>query len=197
MTPTQWGSGDDPERTEVVRRQPPAVDPDKTVVIASSHGAPDETTTPVVPPYPPARPAPSGYAVGAYRHQRGQYPVAPPPIPLARRGHGSLWAVLAIGAVGLSVAAVLLVLRVGPIKSLTADKLNITAAQAGVRNVLADPATGYGLAGVKDVVCNHGVDPTIVKHATFTCDLTINGHQAQATVTFVGDNGTYSVGRPE
>ncbi|MGB6209201.1 MAG: hypothetical protein WBF82_19870, partial [Mycobacterium sp.] len=169
MTPTQWGSGDDPERTEVVRRQPPpAGDPDKTVVIASSHGAPDETTTPVTPTNPPAPPAPSGYAVGAYGHQLGHYPVASPPIHPARRGRGALWAVLAIWAVALSAGGVLLVLRVGPIKSLTADKLNIATAQAGVRNVLADSATGYGLAGVKDVVCNHGVDPTIVKHAMFT-----------------------------
>jgi uncharacterized protein DUF4333 len=191
MTPTK-GSGDDPERTEVIRRQPPpAVDPDKTVVIAPSHGAADEQTAPVRPTYPPAPP------IGAYPHQLGHFPVAPPPIPHARRGRGSLWAVLAVGAVALSAVAVLLVLRVGPIKTLTADKLNITAAQAGVRNVLADPATGYGLAGVKDIVCNHGVDPTIVKHATFTCDLTINGHRAQATVTFIDDDGTYSIGRPE
>src|SRR5581483_4218869 len=110
MTSKQWGSGDDPERTEVVRRQPPpAVDPDKTVVIASSHGAPDETTHPVPPMYPPAPPAPSGYAVGAYRHPLGHYQVPPPPIPSARRGRGSLWAVLAIGAVALSAADVLLV----------------------------------------------------------------------------------------
>jgi hypothetical protein len=42
-----------------------------------------------------------------------------------------------------------------------------------------------------------GVDPTIFKGTTFTCDLTINGHKAQATVTFIDDHGTYSVGRPE
>ena len=72
MGPTRWGSDDDPERTEVVpqraaRQLPPRdVDPDKTVVIAPSHGAPDETTTPVAPGYPPA---PSGYPVGAYHQQ--------------------------------------------------------------------------------------------------------------------------------
>ncbi|MFZ0906990.1 MAG: DUF4333 domain-containing protein [Mycobacterium sp.] len=200
MGPTRWGSDDDPERTEVVpqraaRQLPPRnVDPDKTVVIAPSHGAPDETTTPVAPGYPPA---PSGYPVGAYHQQLGRYPAPSAPIPPAQRGRGWLWAVLAIGAVALSAVAVLLVLRVGPIKSLTADKLNIAAAQAGVRNVLADPTTGYGLTTVKDVTCNHGVDPTIFKGATFTCDLTINGHKAQATITFIDDDGTYSVGRPE
>jgi Domain of unknown function (DUF4333) len=200
MGPTQRGSDDDPERTDVVRphtgRQlpPPEVDPDKTVVITPSHGAGDETTTPAAPTY---RPAPTGYAVGAYHQQPGQYQAPPAPIPPEQRGRGGLWAVLAIGAVALSAVAVLLVLRVGPMKALTADKLNITAAQAGVHDVLADPTTGYGLADVKDVTCNHGVDPTIFKGATFSCDLTINGHKAQATVTFVDDDGTYSVGRPE
>ncbi len=199
MARTQWGSGDDPERTEVVPgragRQPrPDVDPDKTVVIAPSQGAPEEKTTPVAPRFPPA---PSGYPVGAYHPQLGQYPVPPAPIPPAQIGRGWLWAVLAVGAVVLSAVAVLVVLRVGPIKSLTADKLNIKAAEAGVRNVLTDPTAGYGLAKVNDVICNHGVDPTIFKGHTFTCDLTVNGHQAQATVTFVDDRGSYSVGRPE
>lgn len=200
MAPTQWGSDDDPERTEVVPhrasgQQPPDFDPDKTVVVTPSQVASEETTTPVTPTYPPA---PPGHAVvGAYPQQHGQYPGPPAPMPPARRGHGWLWATLAIGAAALSAVAVLLVLRAGPIKSLTADKLSITAAQAGVRNVLTDPTTGYGLAGVKDVSCNHGVDPTISKGATFTCDLTINGHRAQATITFVDDGGTYSVGRPE
>jgi Domain of unknown function (DUF4333) len=200
MGPTQRGSDDDPERTEVVPQRaagqlpPTDIDPDKTVVIAPSHGVPDETTTPVVPAYPPA---PAGYAVGAYHQPLGQYSAPPAPIPPAQRGRGWLWAVLAISAVALSAVAVLLVFRVGPIKSLTADKLNIVAAQAGVRNVLTDPTTGYGLASVKDVTCNHGVDPTIFKGTTFTCDLTINGHKAQTTVTFTDDDGTYSVGRPE
>jgi hypothetical protein len=180
MAETRWGSGDDPERTEVLRGRaarplPPNADPDKTVVIASS---------PSVPAYPPAPPP--------YHQHLGPYPVPPP-----RGSHGPLWAVLAMGAVVLSAVAVVLVLRAGPIKSLTADKLDITAAQAGVRNVLADPATGYGLAGVNDVTCNHGVDPTIFKGTSFTCGLTINGHQLQTTVTFVDDRGTYSVGRPE
>jgi hypothetical protein len=180
MAGTQWGSGDDPERTEVLRRRtsrplPPSADPDKTVVIASSPG---------VPAYPPAPPP--------YHQHLGPYPVLP-----ARPGRGQLWAVLAIGAVALCAMAVVLIVRAGPIKSLTADRLEITAAQAGVRNVLADPATGYGLAGVNDVTCNHGVDPTIFKGTSFTCELTINGHQLQTTVTFVDDRGTYSVGRPE
>jgi hypothetical protein len=202
LTQTPWGSDDDPERTEVVPRraapQPPRpdIDPDTTVVIGPSRGVPEEMTMPVVPTY---RPAPSGYAVGSYQQRPGQYPPPPPPapIPAARRARGWLWAIPAIGAVVLSALAVLLVVRVGPLKSLTADKLNITAAEVGVRNVLTDATTGYGLARVNDVICNHGVDPTIFRGTTFTCDLTINGHRAQTTVTFVDDDGTYSVGRPE
>jgi hypothetical protein len=194
MARTQWGSGDDPERTEVVsrraaRRPGPDVDPDKTVVIAPSQRTPEETTTPMVPKYPSA---PGGYVAGAY-----PYPPPPAPAPPARRGHGWIWVLLAVGAVVLSCVAVLVVGRVGPVRSLTADKLDINAAEAGVRNVLTDPTAGYGLAKVTDIICNHGVDPTIFKGTAFTCDLTINGHQAQTTVTFVDDDGTYSVGRPE
>lgn len=193
MARTQWGSGDDPERTEVVSRRAahgpgPDVDPDKTVVIGPSQRTPEETTTPMVPRYPPA----PGRYVAAY-----PYPPPPAPVPPARRGRGWLWAVLAASAVVLSFVAVLLVARVGPMKSLTADKLDIKAAEAGVRNVLTDPAAGYGLTKVNEVICNHGVDPTVFKGTTFTCDLTINGHQAQTTVTFIDDDGTYSVGRPE
>lgn len=190
MTRPPWGSDDDPERTEVVprgaaRQLPPrGVDPDKTVVIGPSQHA-------------TYRPTPTGYGVAAYHQQLGQYPLPPAPMPPARRGRGWLWAVFALSAVVLSAAAVLLVTRAGPIKSLTADKLNIQAAQAGVLDVLTDPTAGYGLARVDDVICNHGVDPTIFKGTTFTCELTINGHKAQATVTFVDDHGTYSVGRPE
>jgi hypothetical protein len=198
MTQTPWGS-DDPERTEVVprraaRQPPPHIDPEKTVVIGRSRAVPEETTVPVV---PTCRPAPAGYGVGAYHQQLRRYPPPPAPIPAARRGRGWLWAIPAISAVVLSAVAVLLVVRAGPVKFRTADKLNITAAEAGVRNVLTDATTGYGLAGVNGVSCNQGVEPTVVKGTTFTCDLTINGHQAQTTVTFVDDDGTYSVGRPE
>lgn len=205
MTPTQRGSGDrrwepDPERTEVLSNRDP--DPDQTVVIAPSAGAADERTTPVAPVQP--RPAAPNYPTppGAYNPPMGQFPAPPPPMPphmpsSARRRRGALWRLLAVAAIALSALAVVLVLRVGPMESLTADKLDITAAQAGVQSVLTDPTTGYGLAEVKGVTCNHGVDPTIFKGATFTCDLTIGGHAAQATITFLDEDGTYSVGRPE
>jgi hypothetical protein len=209
MTPTPRGSGDaqpDPERTDVLSQRKPVnpppsnVDPDKTVVIAPSHGAPDERTTPVRPPVPAMPPYPSpptGYPVGGYDQRLGQYGAPPAPMPAARRKRGWLWPLLAVSAIGLSALALLLVLVGGPLKSLTADKLDMTATQAGVRNVLTDPTSGYGLADVKDVTCNHGVDPTIAKGTTFTCDLTISGHPAQVTVRFLDDDGTYSVGRPE
>jgi hypothetical protein len=76
-------------------------------------------------------------------------------------------------------------------------KLDVTAAQTGVAQILSDEANGYGAKNVKDVKCNDGSSPTVKKGDTFDCEVSIDGTKRQVTVTFQDDSGTYEVGRPK
>ncbi|KUI36253.1 hypothetical protein AU194_16200 [Mycobacterium sp. GA-2829] len=77
------------------------------------------------------------------------------------------------------------------------DKLNVTAAQDGVTQILTDKVNGYGFTDVGDVTCNDGQDPEVKQGATFNCDVTIFGATRQVTATFTDDKGTYEVGAPD
>ena len=76
-------------------------------------------------------------------------------------------------------------------------KLDVNAAQSGVQQILTDETNGYGAKNVKDVKCNNGAEP----HRQEGRHLRLRGqhrrHQAQVTVTFQDDKGTYEVGRPK
>ena len=76
-------------------------------------------------------------------------------------------------------------------------KLDVNAAQTGVKQILTDETNGYGAKNVKDVKCNDGQSPTVKKGDTFNCEVSIDGTKRQVTVTFQDDNGTYEVGRPK
>jgi hypothetical protein len=76
-------------------------------------------------------------------------------------------------------------------------KLDVSAAQTGVSQILSDEANGYGAKNVKDVKCNDGASPTVKKGDTFDCEVSIDGTKRQVTVTFQDDSGTYEVGRPK
>lgn len=105
---------------------------------------------------------------------------------------------LLIGAgilVVLIGAAVLLsvVSRLG----LLGDKvLDVSKVQAGVLQVLSDPASGYGANVVTEVSCNNGRNPPAAKGNSFTCDVTVNGAKRRVTVLVSDDHGTYEVDRP-
>lgn len=75
-------------------------------------------------------------------------------------------------------------------------KLDINAAQDGVKKILTDESNGYGVKNVKDVKCNDGTDPEVKSGATFNCAVNIDGTTRTVTVTFKDDKGTYEVGRP-
>lgn len=153
------------------------------------------------PPPQPAIAVPGGYAPAT---PYGAPPPAPaPPIaaaaPATRPKGPTHWLIptaIAAGVVLLAVVTVLIV-QPRPVKALLADRLNITTAQPAIRAVLTDPAAGYGLPDVTDVTCNHGGDPDIISGTAFDCDVTVAGHLLQATMTFLNDDGAYSVGRPE
>jgi hypothetical protein len=121
-----------------------------------------------------------------------------PPYPPGTRPSGrSRRTLLIVGAAVAAVVAVVLITGLWVPGYFNTDTLDVKAADAGVQQVLTDPATGYGLPKVSDVACNHGQNPTISDGGTFTCTVTIAGSPRQVTVRFVGNDGTYAVGRPE
>ncbi len=102
-----------------------------------------------------------------------------------------------IGLLAAIIVAVVLVLGFWKPGFFVTTKLDISAAQSGVQQILTDEANGYGAKNVKDVKCNSGQSPTVKKGDTFNCEVSIDGTKRQVTVTFQDDKGTYEVGRPK
>ncbi|AQT82212.1 hypothetical protein B1R94_27625 [Mycolicibacterium litorale] len=121
----------------------------------------------------------------------------PPPLGAPAAGRNRRALLIAGGAGAALLVAVVLITGLWVPGYFNTDTLDVKAAEAGVQQVLTDPATGYGLPTVSDVSCNHGENPKITAGGTFTCAVRISGNQRQVTVTFVGKDGTYAVGRPE
>jgi hypothetical protein len=137
---------------------------------------------------------------GQYGQQPGQYGQYPQyGAPGGEEGSKRSLALIG-GVVGLLLAivvAVVLVLGFWKPGFFVTNKLDISAAQSGVQQILTDEANGYGAKNVKDVKCNNGESPTVKKGDTFNCEVSIDGTKRQVTVTFQDDNGTYEVGRPK
>ena len=102
-----------------------------------------------------------------------------------------------IGLVAALVVAVVAVLGFWKPGFFVTTKLDVSAAQSGVQQILTDESNGYGAKNVKDVKCNNGDSPTVKKGETFDCEVSIDGTKRQVTVTFQDNNGTYEVGRPK
>ena len=102
-----------------------------------------------------------------------------------------------IGLVAALVVAVVAVLGFWKPGFFVTTKLDVSAAQSGVQQILTDESNGYGAKNVKDVKCNDGDSPTVKKGETFDCEVSIDGTKRQVTVTFQDNNGTYEVGRPK
>lgn len=165
--------------------------------------APQPAAAPV-PPAPYGNYGPGGYGPapsGAAPAPGGPFAPAPPwsiP-PTSKRRSVSGW-LIPVAVIGIAVTAVLItlaILRPGPLKAVVGDRLDISNAQSQIQAVLTDPATGYGLHNVTGVTCNHGANPIISQGDTFVCQFSIDGHQSQATITFLDDSGTFAVGRPQ
>ena len=103
---------------------------------------------------------------------------------------------IAVGVIAISAGAIGIVFGLSRFDLLKGKALNVSKAEAGVQRILLDPAEGYGLTSVTDVVCNNGDDPEIQKGGTFTCDVVVDGRKRQVLVAFSDDNGTYEVDRP-
>ncbi len=141
-----------------------------------------------------------GQQPGQYGQQPGQYgQYSPYAAPGTEEGSKRSLAVIG-GVIGLLAAilvAVVLVLGFWKPGFFVTTKLDISAAQTGVQQILTDEANGYGAKNVKDVKCNDGQSPTVKKGDTFDCEVSIDGTKRQVTVTFQDDDGTYEVGRPK
>jgi len=129
--------------------------------------------------------------------QYGQYPQysAPGAEEGSKRSLGVILGVL--GAFLVIVVAAVVVLGFFTPGWFVTTKLDVSAAQTGVQQILTDESNGYGAKNVKDVKCNDGNSPTVKKGDTFNCEVSIDGTKRQVTVTFQDDKGTYEVGRPK
>jgi hypothetical protein len=158
------------------------------------------------------QPGQYGQQPGQYGQQPGQYGQPPgqygqPPgqqfSPYSSSGteEGSKKSLAMIGGIvgllAVVIIAVVLVLGFWKPGFFVTTKLDVSAAQTGVAQILSDEANGYGAKNVKDVKCNDGASPTVKKGDTFDCEVSIDGTKRQVTVTFQDDNGTYEVGRPK
>ena len=141
-----------------------------------------------------------GQPPAQYGQQPGQYGQYPQyGTPAAEEGSKRSLAVIGgvIGLLAAIVVAAVLVMGFWKPGFFMTTKLDVSAAQSGVQQILTDEANGYGAKNVKDVKCNQGNSPTVKKGDTFNCEVSIDGTKRQVTVTFQDDSGTYEVGRPK
>jgi uncharacterized protein DUF4333 len=146
------------------------------------------------------QPGQYGQQPGQYGQQPGQYGQYPGyTAPAAEEGSKRSLAVIGgvIGLLAAIIVAVVLVLGFWKPGFFVTTKLDVSAAQSGVQQILTDETNGYGAKNVKDVKCNNGQSPTVKKGDTFNCEVSIDGTKRQVTVTFQDNNGTYEVGRPK
>jgi hypothetical protein len=144
------------------------------------------------PPPPPLAPRPGS---APYRHiapVRNRHAKA----VSGRRKGGQVALLIAVGVIAISAGVVGIVFGLSRFDVLKGKALNVSKTEAGVARILLDPADGYGVTSVTDVVCNNGDDPQIKKGGTFTCDVVVDGRKRQVLVAFSDDNGTYEVDRP-
>lgn len=137
-------------------------------------------------------------------------PVSPPPVSTPpeqpkRRRRVLVWLVSALGALVVIGAAAGVVawqlgyLTVGPapVAAPVPDPvLDVRQVEAGAERILSDPINGYGANKVTNIVCNRGVNPTVVPGDSFTCEVTLNGAQRHVQILIRDAAGTYEVDGP-
>ena len=70
---------------------------------------------------------------------------------------------IAVGVIAISAGVIGIIFGLSRFDVLRGNVLNVSKAEAGVQRILLDPADGYGVTSVTDVVCNNGDDPEIKK----------------------------------
>ena len=123
---------------------------------------------------------------------------APPATPPAAPPQQKLLPGFLIGAAILVVliGAGALLIVVSRLGLLGGEDLDVAKVQAGVLQILSDPASGYGANSVTEVSCNDGRNPRATKGTSFTCNVTVNGAKRHVNVLVSDNQGTYEVDRP-
>jgi len=116
--------------------------------------------------------------------------------PSQQPKHSMRWLLIGGGVLVGAIAAAVVALALLRFGAFAGQVLNVSKAEQAVKQVITDPVTGYGVAGVTDVKCNNGQNPTAKKGASFTCEVTVAGKKHQVKAVFIDDNGTYEVDRP-
>lgn len=147
------------------------------------------------PPTPPTPPTPTPPQYTPQPAQ--QYPPQSTQQPPSKQPKRSMrWLMIGGGVLAGAIAAGVVVLALLRFGLLDGRVLNVNKAQDGVKQVITDPITGYGIADVTDVKCNNGNNPTAKRGASFTCDVTVAGKKRRVRAVFIDDSGTYEVDRP-
>jgi hypothetical protein len=105
--------------------------------------------------------------------------------------------VLVVAGIAIvAIEVVVLAVGLGLLGAFKSTELDVTTAEAGVAQVLADPINGYGAESVSGVRCNGGRNPKVEKGRSFMCQAVVNGRQREVTAVIVDDDGTYEVDWP-
>lgn len=187
-----------PRRPDPARRPdrpaPPAAGEQTVPVNRMRRGAPVPPPGPARRVYPPPVP-PAGPARPVYPPPPRQSARPAPPEPR----EDTRWVTALLGSViGVCAALAAAILLLGFWKPgfFLTTRLNIEDVQAGVRQVLVDDTTGYGLANLGDITCNDGRSPKVKPGTSFRCDVTVDGAVQTVTVTIEDSDGTYGVSAP-
>ena len=193
-----------PQAGQEYSQQPYSPAEQQAAAQPTQYGQPLPYQAPQPPQYGQQYPSTEGYAQpGQYSvppgAQYGEAPSAFGDAATAEKGSKSSLAVLGavIGVLAAIIVAVVLVMGFWKPGFFVTTKLDVNKAQQGVKDILTNQTTGYGVENVTDVKCNGGKNPTVKKNDTFTCDVSVDGTHKQVTVTFQDNNGTYEVGRPK
>jgi hypothetical protein len=182
-----------PLRSPTGAEPPPAEDP--WWKNANTRVPPPPIPAQRLPPRAPQPPPPPRPAAAPYRHSapaRNRHAKT----TSTRRKNGQVALLVAVGVIAISAAVIGILFGLSRFDAFKGKVLNVSKAEAGVQRILLDPADGYGVTSVTDVVCNNGDNPEIKKGSTFTCDVVVEGRKRQVLVVFADDNGTYEVDRP-
>jgi hypothetical protein len=142
-------------------------------------------------PIPPPQYAPQ-YSPQYAPQSAPQYAQQPP----SQSRHSMRWLLIGGGVLVGAIAAAAVALALLRFGAFGDKVLNVSRAQAAVKQVITDPVTGYGIADVTDVKCNNGNNPIAKKGDSFTCEVTVAGKKHEVRALFIDDNGTYEVDRP-
>ena len=108
--------------------------------------------------------------------QWGPRPAPRQPVPAPRQRRWTKRRVFIVGGIAIvAIEAAALAVGLSLLGTFKTAELDVTNAEAGVAQVLADPVNGYGAESVSSVRCNGGKNPKVERGRSFTCQAVVNG----------------------